>query len=724
MIEINNGKSYFLEVENSDINFAIAILSYFLDKSLNQLISFIEGKEKEKNKLGIKDIKYIKKDNEFQLENSFEKINYEPIRFLFFLVILSKISLKEGNTYISINDIEQKEFEFSIEDSEKQKSVFAKNILNALASKNENNSYYYLFESKEKILSFIDLINKKRLVFENISNLANLKNIYCEKEFLQPPIFIFEQREKFYFRRFYLYEILIAKNISERLEISKLEEITGNAKVEKQKNNIDNNINKIDYINAFLEIFSGQFDKLQIDAVKNALLNNFVLISGGPGTGKTFVLSLIVLAHLYIYKMDPSQIIAVAPTGKAAKRVKEILKDKIVYFNNIIKSKGEKFLGDKKFFGNKINENSFDIDAITIHRFLKSSEYSLSFIHNKKNPIQHKLIIVDEASMIDIPLMAKMLDAIPAESKIILSGDANQLSSVEAGRVFADLKEYLAYNRYLQNFIEFKKSYRYEKDSFVENARDLLNDILNEKDSEKIDSKISNFIEFLDKNNRLIETKKFEFKIINDFFKLDEINFNCENIYNLLDQLHEINKSFKLLSPLRMTSSGTYSINKLFAKLLKEKGNLQRGDTQGFVPIIITRNNYQLNLFNGDIGFLIDEDDQTFAYFVDKFDEGDLKKDQKYPKYPISALSDWEPAYCLTVHKSQGSEFDVVALIIPAEVEKYSFITLELIYTAITRARKDFLIFGSKESLSCVLKNRTKRATGLFEKLVNFSNNS
>jgi len=106
-----------------------------------------------------------------------------------------------------------------------------------------------------------------------------------------------------------------------------------------------------------------------------------------------------------------------------------------------------------------------------------------------------------------------------------------------------------------------------------------------------------------------------------------------------------------------------------------------------FIPIIITKNNYQLNLFNGDIGFLIDEEQKTYAYFIDEFDKEQIKK------YPISTLTDWEPAYCLTVHKSQGSEFDYIELILPENIEKYPFITLELIYTAITRARKDFTIF-------------------------------
>jgi exodeoxyribonuclease V alpha subunit len=408
---------------------------------------------------------------------------------------------------------------------------------------------------------------------------------------------------------------------------------------------------------------------------------------------------LIILAFISIYNYKSYQIIAVAPTGKAADRISESVNENISKFISLIKD------SVKNKDWTDLNIDDIKIESITIHRLLKGSEMSLSFLHNRENKVKYKVVIVDEASMIDIPLMAKLLDALDEDTSLILSGDANQLSSVEAGRVFSDLKEFLydIGEKQRSNIIELTKSFRYKEDSIVEKAKDILYKILNVKDDNEKDILADDFIRLLKEKQRILE-QEVDIRLFENLSKkiveFNETKFNDE-IKNQLLLLRKL----KFLSPLRLSKYGTYNINRMYARYLKTQGET------GFIPIIITKNNYQLKLFNGDIGIIKKKDDDIYAYFED---EG---KDSSLKEIALSLLSNWEPAYCLTVHKSQGSEFDTIVLFLPENVENFEFITLELLYTAITRAKEDFYIVSNHKSLKQVMLKRSKRFTGLYDKL-------
>ncbi len=698
------GKNLCFEIQNSDILLSFNILSYFYDKSAYELKNIIDA-------------------NKF----SFENINEKELKLLFFLLIVCNVSLDDGNTYVSLKEIAESENIFIAGKLTDFAEVLLDKLsdrLDSLGNNLNNKRYFYKFDTIENILSIInslkinavdesDEYNENKEINDTNKNNESIgrRYLFDEKvttsEFYIPLIFIIENNDKVYFRRFYIYEMLIAQNIGKRLFMDKSSSLIDDNKLQQK-------------LNIFLSIFEKELDPLQLEALKCSVLSNFILITGGPGTGKTFILSLIILAHMYLYGLNKKQIIAIAPTGKAANRILEVLKEKIVYLNDKIPD------NQKEKFGINLSSDQLLIDSMTIHRFLGSSEFKLSLKHNRENPASQKLIIVDEASMIDIPLMAKLLDAIDDHSKIFLSGDSNQLSSVEAGRVFADIKEFLSEKGYTgKNLIELKKSYRYEKDSFVEKVREKLDNIFIEKDKQKKDYIIDEFIDFVERNNRLLQSNDFfKNEIFNKIInRLNELGYNdifdFETPINLNDshkddksivdkkefnQFQKLNKKFKILTPLKFTTFGTYNLNNIFANFLRTK------NYSSFVPIIIMKNNYQLNLFNGDIGFLYSEDEKAYAYFEEDSNEN-------IRKFPLTALSNWEPAYSITVHKGQGSEFDIIILIIPDDIEKYQFISLELIYTAITRAKKDFIILGSKDNLKSALKNRTKRDTGLFDKL-------
>jgi len=718
------------EIEQVDIVLAYNCLCYFTDKNATKLLSLLyelNGKDLQKrdndfydDDLNIEKSHNIEKSYIYNLENLGSKsIELNQLKFLFFITILTKIHLNNGSTYIYLPDFNNKILSFKLNKltkffekflillSDLENNVSIDNQDEEKGDKNKEGVLFsYKFGDFNSTIALIEKINKRKRIFdikntfENIFNdlgYNNANNDIEEEEdkrneriIKNPPLFIFETKSKLYFRRFYLYEQLIAKDIFYRLE------------------NRQEESKKLVKLQNFIDIFKNTIDEKQLKAVKSALVNDLTVISGGPGTGKTYILSLIILAYIMIYGYKPNEIIAVAPTGKATKRISESLHDNINRFIKLIKVRNNDLVNKEINEAILIEEDDIKIESITIHRLLKGSEVSLSFLHNRENKVEYSVVIVDEASMIDISLMAKLLDALKKDAKLILIGDANQLSSVEAGKVFFDLKEFLIEKneKYNSCIVELTKSYRYKENSVVELAKELLNKVLNSKDEQEKFKLSEEFIKVLKEKERLIESP-----IDNELFenlrnKITEFNLSTTN--NEIKEQFELLKKFKFLSPLRLSKHGTYNINNMYVRYLK------RIDRTKFIPIIITKNNYQLRLFNGDIGIIVEKDDDIYAYFESEESDLPLKE------FPLSSLSNWEIACCLTVHKSQGSEFDTVVLFLPENVTNFEFITVELLYTAITRAKEDFYIVSNKESLKQVILKKSKRFTGLYDKLHSF----
>jgi len=663
------------EINENEVILAINVICYFTDKSLYEIEKII---------------------TERKFEN--DNIILEEIRLLFIFTLLSGIKLNYGDTYFRLRIYENKNLSFKLNSKNRDIKNLITNIFSSETSFIDKEiieelEFFYQFEDLEKIFNLIKSINAKKPIFQNIylTELLKTKNYLLDYEKVNIPfsLFIIEDDDKVYLRRFYLYEIMITKMILNNLIIK------GNASINPE---IEIKIEK--YLNGI----KGALDEMQLKAIENGLKNIFTLITGGPGTGKTFILSLLIKGFLEVFGYVPEQIITVAPTGKAAKRISETLKD-------------------------------LNVESTTIHRLLGSSEYSLSFKYHKENPINYKVVIIDESSMIDIPLMAKLLDALLPDTRLILTGDANQLSSVEAGRVFADLFDYF-YNInfdkknsknqqiYSNRLVQLVKSYRYKEDSIVENAKLVLFDILKSNDDAEKEKKIDELIKLLNEKEKIIDlpidyslfdklNEKIGLNSIFEKFKQFSKDYNFDE--DKINTIFEINNSLKFLSPLRFTPSGIYNINKIFASYLR-KNNLE-----SFLPILITKNNYQLNLFNGDIGLIFSEDEKSYVFFQKQNLKDEKNKNDTnnigIRKFEFKALTDWEPAYCMTVHKSQGSEFNTIVLFLPENIDNYEFITAELFYTAITRAKQDFYIVSNSKTVTKILKNKTKRSTGLLEKL-------
>ena len=451
-------------------------------------------------------------------------------------------------------------------------------------------------------------------------------------------------------------------------------------------------------------------------AAASALLKKITVITGGPGTGKTAAVADILAALINIETIqNPNKEITIAlaaPTGKAAARLKE----------SMAKIKTDKKY-DKKILS-VIPETSY-----TIHRLLKPNSDFSAYMRNKTNPLNFDIIVIDEASMIDIKLMTALIEAIDKNTKVIMLGDKNQLASVEPGAVLADIcgdnkaknfsKNFISHVKQItdvhpadlkhlqiqknafDNIIEFKTDFRFNKKSGIKKLSDLVNaqkaqEALNylKKESKK-DIKFIAVKKTADLHSQVQKAVLTRYK---NYLKSEQPE-NCIKLFN----------QFKILCAVKKGAYGTESINTATEKILREKKLISlKTEWYHKRPLLITKNDYQTNLFNGDAAIVFNTDG-NIPYAVLSDNNGKIKK------IACSNLAYYQTAYAVTVHKSQGSEFDNVMLILPNA--KSPVLTKELIYTAITRAKKSVTILGTEEIFIYSVQKKTKRASGLKKEL-------
>ncbi|MGA1847084.1 exodeoxyribonuclease V subunit alpha [Deferribacter abyssi] len=430
----------------------------------------------------------------------------------------------------------------------------------------------------------------------------------------------------------------------------------------------------------------------QYVAIQMAKINQLLVISGGPGTGKTTTVKKIIKNLLM--ENEKLNIILSAPTGKAVSRLQESLKDDEI--------------------SEKINP------PVTIHKLLGANYTLTRFYYNDKNKLPYDVIIVDEVSMVNLELMHQLLISIKDDAKLILLGDKDQLSSVEAGAIMGEIcsfpeiypqintinsfsKEYgkKLYipdenlvnidNPLIDCTIEFTKNYRFKEDSGI----GLLSNAIKNNNFTLIENIISKKISFDDLI--LIE------KPSNTLF--DEIVDDYYN--NLKDDLLSTLTAVKILTPYRITPFGSEKLNEIIDKKLRKKFLTSQTWYTGR-QVIITVNDYQNELFNGDIGICMKKDNKEYIAFLRTGDEN-------YKYLHPSLLPAYDLAFAMTVHKSQGSEFDKVYFFIGQK--ESDLLNRELIYTAITRARKKIILIGSKELLFNSLMKKTTRKSALSDML-------
>ena len=451
-------------------------------------------------------------------------------------------------------------------------------------------------------------------------------------------------------------------------------------------------------------------------AVALAASRRFVVISGGPGTGKTT--TVIKILALLLSQQPDLRVKLAAPTGKAAARMME----------SIQALKNDSL----------IDPAIVDLipqQASTIHRLLGYSNYK--FIHCADNPLAVDCLVIDEASMLDLTLIYRLLDALPAQARIILLGDRDQLASVAAGNVLGDITGHgraIGYSQSLQHALGLildcpvehiplaetsrpisdsvallTQSYRFSRDSDIGQLANMINagnaagaiELLKQSDS-------GLSLQTPDSNSMQQSTLDW---ILESYHGV----INSQTVSQALDE-------FDRARVLCAIHSGPFGVDEINRQITDRVGPVraatdrfqagrQFGPTDDYhgKPILITANDYELNLFNGDTGLLWhDEDGVLRACF--------RGEDRGVRQLPIYSLPEHVTAWAMTVHKSQGSEFESVLLILPDDAESNA-VSRELLYTGVTRARQNLLIHSTAKVLIAACERLTRRSSGLAKKL-------
>jgi exodeoxyribonuclease V alpha subunit len=398
-----------------------------------------------------------------------------------------------------------------------------------------------------------------------------------------------------------------------------------------------------------------QLDEEQINAARRALQQKVFVITGGPGTGKTTLL----MSLLAILRRAKVTFALAAPTGRAAKRMTE--------------STGE--------------------EALTIHRLLEYNPREGGFLRDEENPLQVDVVIVDEASMVDIVLMDRLLCAIEPHTHLILVGDVDQLPSVGPGSVLKDLID-----SHAVPVAVLRRIFRQERESLiVVNAHRILQ---------------GQALEFADARER----RDF------DFMARESEEEILETIKELLRERiplrlggrpEDVVQSVQLLTPMHRGLLGTLQLNRELQTLLNPVGEaLERGGTVLRVrdKVMQLRNNYDKGVFNGDLGRIVSIDREDGKIRVE-FDE-------RLVEYEADEWDEISLAYAISIHKSQGSEYPVV--ILPLHTSHYMMLYRSILYTAVTRGKKWVIVIGSRKALGMAVRNVRveNRNTGLKEKLI------
>lgn len=471
----------------------------------------------------------------------------------------------------------------------------------------------------------------------------------------------------------------------------------------------------------------GEWD-WQAIACALANLKRFCVISGGPGTGKTStVIKILALMIAQRQITDPNAALRIrmaAPTGKAAARLTEAV------------NRAKATLACEPGVVSLIPS-----DAVTVHRLLKPVAGTPDFHHNERHPLAADVVVIDEASMVDIALMAKLAAAIPPAGRLILLGDKDQLASVEAGAVLGDICGESLDNRFttrtartlerltgqrppisngrapalVDSRVQLTKSYRFPDTGMIAALGRAVNGGQAEAASAMLAAPWDETVRYRPLPSSAEFLSALRQRVLEGYAAI----LTETDPARALSALGR----FKILCAVNFGPFGVTGVNRFAEKMLYKAGLLRwspagraglepgsRGWYHGR-PVLVVRNDYRLRLFNGDVGIALRDPREPrgplWVYF--QGDDGTLKK------FPPEQLPENETVFAMTVHKSQGSEFDRVLLILPDQ--PYPVLTRELVYTAITRAVTHLELWAEASVLKTAVRARIRRNSGLRDAL-------
>lgn len=446
-----------------------------------------------------------------------------------------------------------------------------------------------------------------------------------------------------------------------------------------------------------------------------AVSSRTAVISGGPGTGKTTTVARI-LAALVQSAAEPLLIELAAPTGKAAARLTESLGAAIARLD----------LPDTQ-------KAMMPVQAKTLHRLLGAQPDSRRLRYHQKNPLVSDVLIVDEASMVDLPMMAALIDALPEKAILILLGDKDQLASVEAGAVLGDICRFAesGYTPQRRQALEamtgcvlpdkspahpvnvqdhlclLRKSFRFDAGSGIGQLAAAVNNGDVRETMAVLGGQRS------DVRYVPLEDEEGYAQVLTDTMKAYLPFLSLVKQHAEPEAVLEAFGQFRLLCALRGGPFGVEGLNERIERLLHQQGHIRRPLIHRHrayhgKPVMISRNDSPLGLFNGDIGIMLTDENHELRVFF-RLPDGTIRgiRPNRLPAH--------ETAYVMTVHKSQGSEFTHTALVLP--VRPSPLVSRELLYTALTRAKQFLTIYSREECIKRAVKTPTQRYSGLSERL-------
>ena len=499
-----------------------------------------------------------------------------------------------------------------------------------LLSNYNGDTYYYREEISNTLDKEFNIILTEEVLEEILKELVDNKQIILVDR-------------KIYLAKYYGFE----ENIAESLKKIDSKVVDKISKIEEKLKDLEDRIG----IN---------YNRDQEKAIISALSNNVTIISGGPGTGKTTIINAITKLYIEDKRLGPADILEnialLAPTGRASKKM----------------------------------ASSTNLPAYTIHRYLKWYKDSNDFFYNEFNKTNHRLIIVDEVSMIDIELFNALLNGISPGVKLILVGDTFQLPSVGPGLVLDDLigSDYF-------NFVPLNQIYRQSDNSYIPYlAKEIKNNDLSE--------------EFL--------TKKDDYSFFQT--KSSQIKDAIEQIIKISLGKKIDEKSMQILAPMYKGENGIDNLNNILQKIYNPASSGKNEIT--YLDVIYREgdkvlqlvNDLDNNVFNGDIGYI----ESINGNKIEIDFEGNIVE------YEKKNLKQIKHAYAITIHKSQGSEFEHV--IMPISNSYYKMLYNKLIYTGVSRAKKTLTIVGDPHSFAKAVANNysANRKTSLKTKIIEVYN--
>jgi exodeoxyribonuclease V alpha subunit len=513
---------------------------------------------------------------------------------------------------------------------------------------------------------------------------------------IAPDVSVIFDRERLYLQRYWRYESRLAAQlrlVDTNLLIAPVEEV---------KRVLDRLFADLEPIN------------WQKAAAATALLRRLCLVTGGPGTGKTHTIARMLVAHALL---APKQRIALAaPTGKAALRLEQLIAQQV-----------SELQGDGAVMDEDALAQVERLKAQTVHRLLGARPQSNRYRHDRDRPLPFDLVVIDEASMLDLAMASRLVDALPDHARLVLVGDADQLSSVETGTVFSELvslesrdvgfaaqlgrvcgvnaqrlaaevPEPLAIGNAV---VRLRHSFRYRADGGIGTLAEAVR-------CGRVEEVMAMLADPPDELRfqavaPASDPAGLAARLLSGFEPVLERIEERASIDQVLAALSERG----VLAALRRGPLGATRLNQELARLVALR--LAGGQREGWFPgrvVMVTRNDPLLKLYNGDIGIALEQQGALSVYFP----EG-----SGHRAILPSRLGMLDSAFAVTVHKSQGSEFRHVDIILPQPTSPLA--TRELLYTALTRARESITLWGDPSTVAIAAASPTRRYSALAERI-------